>query len=42
MTEHSSLSFAYFFLGEYGNIILISVVTAILFLGGYLVPIDSR
>nr|YP_010194567.1 NADH dehydrogenase subunit 1 [Conidiobolus chlamydosporus]QZZ81306.1 NADH dehydrogenase subunit 1 [Conidiobolus chlamydosporus] len=43
MTEHSSLSFAYFFLGEYGNIILISTVTAILFLGGYLVPvIDSR
>jgi NADH-quinone oxidoreductase subunit H len=42
MTEHSSLSFAFFFLGEYGNIILISAVTAILFLGGYLVPIDSR
>nr|QUQ05914.1 NADH dehydrogenase subunit 1 [Microconidiobolus nodosus] len=38
MTEHSSLSFAYFFLGEYGNIILISTVTSILFLGGYLVP----
>lgn len=41
MTEHSSLSFAYFFLGEYGNIILISTVTATLFLGGYLPFIPS-
>lgn len=34
-TEHSALSFAYFFLGEYGNIILICTITANLFLGGY-------
>lgn len=34
-TEHSALSFAYFFLGEYGNIILICTITADLFLGGY-------
>ena len=33
-TEHSSLSFAYFFLSEYGSIILISVLTLTLFLGG--------
>lgn len=34
-TEHSALSFAYFFIGEYGNIILICTITANLFLGGY-------
>ncbi len=34
-TEHSALSFAYFFLGEYGNIILICTITVNLFLGGY-------
>jgi NADH-ubiquinone oxidoreductase chain 1 len=33
-TEHSSLSFAYFFLSEYGSIILISSLTLILFFGG--------
>jgi len=37
-TEHSSLAFAYFFLGEYGSIILISTLTVNLFLGGYLIP----
>lgn len=34
--EYSSMSFALFFIGEYGNILLISSVTAILFLGGWL------
>jgi NADH-ubiquinone oxidoreductase chain 1 len=38
MTEHSALPFAYFFLAEYGSIILISTFTTILFLGGYLIP----
>jgi NADH:ubiquinone oxidoreductase subunit H len=38
MTEHSALPFAYFFLAEYGSIIFISTFTAILFLGGYLMP----
>jgi NADH:ubiquinone oxidoreductase subunit H len=38
MTEHSALPFAYFFLAEYGSIILISTFIAILFLGGYLIP----
>lgn len=33
-TEHSSLSFAYFFLSEYGSILLISFLTLILFFGG--------
>lgn len=36
MTEHSSFSFAYFFIGEYCNMIIISAMLAILFLGGYL------
>lgn len=36
MTEHSAFPFAYFFLGEYGNMILISTLGCFLFLGGYL------
>jgi len=39
-TEHSALPFAYFFLAEYGSMILISVLSSILFLGGYLLPGD--
>lgn len=34
-TEHSSLPFAYFFLGEYSSILLISTITIILFCSGY-------
>lgn len=34
--EYSSMSFALFFLGEYANIILMSILTVILFLGGWL------
>lgn len=34
--EYSSIIFALFFLGEYGNILLISGVFSILFLGGWL------
>ena len=34
--EYSGIAFALFFLGEYANIILISALTSILFLGGYL------
>jgi NADH:ubiquinone oxidoreductase subunit H len=37
-TEHSAMPFAYFFLGEYSSILLISTLTVILFLGGSLVP----
>jgi NADH-quinone oxidoreductase subunit H len=36
--EYSAMTFALFFLGEYGNMILVSVMTAILFLGGWLPP----
>ena len=38
--EYSSMSFALFFLGEYANMILMSSMTAILFLGGWLPPLD--
>jgi NADH-quinone oxidoreductase subunit H len=34
--EYSSMSFALFFIGEYGNILLMSSLTSILFLGGWL------
>jgi len=38
--EYSSMSFALFFLGEYANMILMSGMTTILFLGGWLPPFD--
>jgi len=37
-TEHSSVPFVFFFLGEYSSIVLFSSITAILFLGGYNMP----
>lgn len=38
--EYSSMSFALFYLGEYANMILMSAMASILFLGGWLPPID--
>ena len=38
--EYSSMSFALFFLGEYANMVLMSAMTTILFLGGWLPPFD--
>ncbi len=38
--EYSSMTFALFFLGEYANMILMSGITTILFLGGWLPPFD--
>lgn len=37
-TEHGSTVFVFFFLGEYSSIVLFSCISAILFLGGYLMP----
>ena len=39
-TEYSSASFVLFFLAEYASMILISSLTVILFLGGWLPPFD--
>lgn len=39
--EYSSMAFALFFLGEYANILLMSAVMAILFLGGWHSPIPG-
>jgi NADH-quinone oxidoreductase subunit H len=41
MVEYSGMAFAIFFLAEYANMILISCVASIMFLGGWYAPIDS-
>jgi len=38
MTEHAAVIFVFFFLAEYGSILLICILISILFLGGYLIP----
>lgn len=38
MVEYSAMTFALFFLGEYTNMILMSAMTVVLFLGGWLPP----
>ena len=39
-TEYSSMSFALFWLGEYGNVLLMCGMTAVLFWGGWLPPVE--
>jgi NADH-quinone oxidoreductase subunit H len=41
MVEYSGMSFAMFFLAEYANMWLVSIMTVLMFLGGWLSPIDS-
>ncbi len=40
--EYSSMIFALFFLGEYGNIFALSYLFAILFLGGWLPLFETQ
>lgn len=39
--EYSGMTFAVFFLAEYANMILIATLVAIMFLGGWLSPVDG-
>ena len=39
--DYSGMAFAVFFLAEYANMIMIAALTAIMFLGGWLSPIDG-
>ena len=40
MVEYSGMTFAIFFLGEYANMILLSTMATIMFLGGWAAPLD--
>ena len=42
MVEYSGMSYAMFYLAEYANMWLISVLASIMFLGGWLSPVDSE
>jgi NADH-quinone oxidoreductase subunit H len=41
MVEYSGMSYAMFYLAEYANMWLIAIMSAIMFMGGWLSPIDS-
>jgi NADH-ubiquinone oxidoreductase chain 1 len=38
MTEHAAVIFVFFFLAEYGSILLMCILSSALFIGGYLTP----
>ncbi|CAK7063759.1 NADH-quinone oxidoreductase subunit NuoH [Kerstersia gyiorum] len=40
MVEYSGMAFALFFLGEYANMIFLSAMASIMFLGGWSAPLD--
>src|SRR5580692_3754531 len=40
--EYSAMAFALFYLGEYANMILVSTMTSLLFLGGWLAPFNIQ
>ncbi len=40
-TEYSSMRFAFFFLGEYANMYIVSAIATTVFLGGWLAPFEA-
>lgn len=40
-TEYSGMKFALYFLGEYGNVYLVSIIFTVLFLGGWQSPLGN-
>ncbi|MDP8255723.1 MAG: NADH-quinone oxidoreductase subunit NuoH [Candidatus Alcyoniella australis] len=41
-TEYSAMKFAGFYIGEYGNMVAAASITAVLFLGGYQLPLGLQ